>query len=280
MLTTELPAALVEHARRFYTQGGAPAAPRRAATVLLLREAGTTAESFEVYAIRRAATMAFAAGMYAFPGGGVDPRDEGAALRWTGPSPEIWGERLGVPPAEAQAVVCAAVREVFEESGVLLAGPDEATVVRDVSTAEWETTRAALAAHETNFAEVLSERGLTLRADLLAPWGRWLTPEFEPRRYDTWFFLARLPEGQHTRRVGDEADHAAWLCPDRAGELPMLPPTRITLVELSRYRSIDAAMGARRDARTVVMPRVDLATGHLVIDLPGGDPREPVDVAR
>jgi len=174
--------------------------------------------------------------------------------------------------------VCAAVREVFEESGVLLAGPDESSVVRDVSTAEWETTRAALVAREVNFAEVLSERGLTLRADLLAPWGRWLTPEFEPRRYDTWFFLARLPEGQHTRQAGGEADHAAWLGPTRAGELPMLPPTRITLAQLARYRSIDAAMDARRDARTVVMPRVDLATGCLVIDLPAvdGQPNRPV----
>src|SRR6478735_8924674 len=95
-----------------------PVTPRRAATVLLLRDADTGPE---VHMLRRRTSMAFAGGAYAYPGGGVDPRDE-QPVRWAGPALEEWAERLGLDdPAQAQAVVCAAVRETFEEAGVLLA---------------------------------------------------------------------------------------------------------------------------------------------------------------
>ena len=104
-----VPPALVEHARRFRASGAVPAVPRVAATVLLLRPAD---EGFEVYLIRRVVAMAFG-GMYAFPGGGVDPSDSTTHLDWAGPPPADWGVRLGLAPAAAQAVVCAAAREVF-----------------------------------------------------------------------------------------------------------------------------------------------------------------------
>jgi 8-oxo-dGTP pyrophosphatase MutT (NUDIX family) len=248
---------LVEHARRFAAEGRTPAVPRRAATVLLLREA---APGFEVYAIRRAASMAFASGMYAFPGGGVDPRDESADVRWEGPDETWWAAALGLPPAAARAVVCAAVREVFEESGVLLAGE---VVERDL-----EPQRQAVLARDLSLGALLADLGLPLRSDLLAPWSRWITPEVEPRRYDTWFFLARLPAGQDARDVGGEADHTVWLRPDAVGDLPMLPPTRVTFAEVAGYRDIDAAMAAQRDAATPVMPRVELTDdgARLVID--------------
>jgi len=247
---------MAEHARRFYTSGGEPAIPKLASTVVLLRE------PFEVYAIRRVATMAFAASMFAFPGGGVDPRDATVHPGWAGPSPSHWASRLGRDEAGARAVVCAAVREVFEESGVLLAGPDQSTVVGDVSGPDWEAARTALEAREVGFAELLAERGLVLRSDLLAPWSRWVTPEFEPRRYDTYFFLARLPHRQLTRRVGGEADHAVWAHPAAlaTGGYAMLPPTVLTLRQLSTYSTVDEAMAAAaaRDASTAVMPRVNL----------------------
>ena len=118
--------------------------------------------------------------------------------------------------------------------------------------------RAALVARDLGFAEFLRARDLTLRADLLAPWARWITPEFEPRRYDTYFFLARLPAGQLTRNVGGEADEVRWLRPiDRRG-LPMLPPTRVTLKQVDAYDSIDELMAAAadRDAATPVVPRL------------------------
>ncbi|TDC69954.1 NUDIX domain-containing protein, partial [Micromonospora sp. KC606] len=229
------PPALVEHARRFRAEGGAPAVPRVAATVLLLRP---TDADFEVYVIRRVATMTFG-GMYAFPGGGVDRSDSRAHLDWAGPRPTGWGARLGLPPQAAQAVVCAAAREVFEEAGVLLAGPDAATVVGDVSGDDWEAARQDLEARRVGFAELLAGRCLTLRSDLLLPWSRWITPEFEPRRFDTYFFLALLPEGQRTRDVSGEADHTMWIRPAdalaraEAGELAMLPPTLVTLAQVA-----------------------------------------------
>jgi 8-oxo-dGTP pyrophosphatase MutT (NUDIX family) len=190
-----LPARLIEHARRFYESGQEPVTPRVAATVVLLRPAPT---GFEVYAIRRATTMAFASGMYAFPGGSVEPAD------------------AGVPAA--------AVREVSEETGVRLA------------------------------------------EDALVPWARWITPEFEPRRYDTYFYLARMPADQTVADAWGEADHAEWVAPKAAlerlaaGEVAMLPPTAVTLRELAAYPSVEAALaaGATRDAGTPVQPRIEV----------------------
>ncbi|MFG3576969.1 NUDIX hydrolase [Micromonospora chersina] len=256
------PPALVEHARRFRAEGGVPAVPRVAATVLLLRPAGP---DFEVYLIRRVAAMAFG-GMYAFPGGGVDRSDSQAHLDWAGPTPAAWGERLGLDPAAAQAVVCAAAREVFEEAGVLLAGPDGGTVVGDVSGDDWESARQDLVARRTGFADLLAGQGLTLRSDLLLPWSRWITPEFEPRRFDTYFFVALLPEGQRTRDVSGEADHTLWLRPAdalaraEAGELTMLPPTMVTLAQVAAAGDLAgvARAAATRDAATPVTPSLDL----------------------
>ncbi|MEV4660463.1 NUDIX hydrolase [Micromonospora echinofusca] len=255
------PPALVAHARRFRAEGGTPAAPRVAATVLLLRPAG---DGFEVYLIRRVAAMAFG-GMYAFPGGGVDPSDSQAHLDWAGPTPAGWGERLGLTPEAAQAVVCAAAREVFEEAGVLLAGPDAQTVVGDVSGDDWEADRVALEQRRGGFADLLARRGLTLRSDLLLPWSRWITPEFEPRRFDTYFFVALLPEGQRTRDVSGEADHTLWVRPGDAlsraevGELTMLPPTLVSLSQVAAGGDLAgvARAAATRDAATPVTPRLD-----------------------
>ncbi|QGN46616.1 NUDIX hydrolase [Micromonospora sp. WMMD558] len=256
------PPALVEHARRFHAEGGTPAVPRVAATVLLLRPA---AAGFEVYLIRRVAAMAFG-GMYAFPGGGVDPSDSQAHVGWAGPAPAEWGARLGLSPEAAQAVVCAAAREVFEEAGVLLAGPDGDTVVGDVSGDDWEAARVALEGRQVGFADLLAERGLTLRSDLLLPWSRWITPEFEPRRFDTYFFVALLPTGQRTRHVSGEADRTLWIRPadacDRAGdgELTMLPPTLVTLGQVAACGDLDGvvAASATRDPATPVTPHLDV----------------------
>jgi 8-oxo-dGTP pyrophosphatase MutT (NUDIX family) len=258
-----VPPALVEHARRFRAQGGVPAVPRVAATVLLLRPSGA---DFEVYLIRRVAAMAFG-GMYAFPGGGVDASDSQAHLDWAGPDPAAWGERLALAPDAAQAVVCAAAREVFEEAGVLLAGPGAATVVGDVSGDDWEAARQDLEARRTGFADLLAGRRLTLRSDLLLPWSRWITPEFEPRRFDTYFFVALLPEGQRTRDVSGEADHTLWIRPADAlaraetGELNMLPPTMVTLAQVAAAGDLAgvATAAATRDAATPITPRLDLS---------------------
>jgi hypothetical protein len=110
------------------------------------------------------------------------------------------------------------------------------------------------------FTEVLERRGLTLRADLLRPWDHWITPEMEPRRYNTRFFLAALPPGQRTRHVGGEADHVAWMAPAeataraRAGELGLLPPTVAVVSSLAAARTVDELLST---TRTIVptMPR-------------------------
>jgi 8-oxo-dGTP pyrophosphatase MutT (NUDIX family) len=256
---TDLPEFLLEDARRFYASGAAPVLPKPAATVLLLRD------PLQVYLMRRAQTMAFAPGMHVFPGGTVDARDAAADVRWIGPDPAQWSQRLGLAPAAAQAVVCAAVREVFEECAVLLAGSDASSVVGDVSTSAWQRARAAVEAREIGFADLLREHGLALRADLLAPWSRWITPEFEPRRFDTFFFLARLPAGQRTLQVGSEATESVWLPPDQAVRLPMLPPTRLTLGDLATFSTVDQAVAAAadRDAAKPIEPR--LVDGKLAI---------------
>jgi 8-oxo-dGTP pyrophosphatase MutT (NUDIX family) len=250
-----LPEFLAERARRFAASGATPVAPRLASTVMLLRPG---ASGFEVYLLRRAASMAFAASMYVFPGGGVDPRDATMLPGWAGPAPQAWARRLQLDEATARAVVCAAVREVFEESGVLLAGPDEASVVGDVSGAAWESARVALIARELGFAQLLAEQGLVLRSDLLVPWSRWITPEFEPRRFDTYFFLAVLPAGQLTRHVGGEAEDTAWCTPGEAidGRFALMTPTLATLSELARCASIDEAFAAaaQRDPATPIRP--------------------------
>ena len=250
-----VPGWLVEHAAKFAASGRTPVTPKLAATVILLRpsQAGSREATagqregeagFEVYAVRRAATMAFAAGMYAFPGGSVDPTDSETVIDWTGPGPAEWAERMTLPVGTAQAVVSAAVRELFEESGVLLAGREADHVLGDLSAPDWETARTDLVDRRRSLTAWFAEVGLTLRADLLLPWARWLTPEFEPRRYDTFFFLALLPESQQPRELGGEADHTTWVAPGAALGLPMLPPTLHTLRELSQYSHIEALLAA------------------------------------
>jgi 8-oxo-dGTP pyrophosphatase MutT (NUDIX family) len=259
-----LPPAMVQRAREFR---GTPAPVRAAATVVLLRPH----DPFQVYVLRRATTMVFG-GVYAFPGGGVDPSDRPETVR------RDWAGRLGVPDDEARAVVGAAARELFEEAGVLLAGAGDATV-GDVSGPDWEADRLAVQNRELTMTGLLHRRGLRLRDDLLFPWSRWVTPEFEPRRFDTWFFVALLPEAQSARDVSGEADRTAWIDPRAAHGLAMLPPTRSTLADLAAYRSVAevAAAAAKRDAAAPVMPRVELTgDGGAVLHLPDGQPKRPV----
>ncbi|WP_229927428.1 NUDIX hydrolase [Kitasatospora indigofera] len=221
-----------------------PPVPKPSATIVLLRDG---AAGPEAYLLRRRASMAFAAGMYAYPGGGVDPRDADGEIGWAGPSPQEWGARLGVDPGTAQAVVCAAVRETFEEAGVLLAGPDASGTAPP---RDWSAERAALEAHEISFAGFLREHGLVLRSDLLAGWARWVTPVFEERRYDTWFFVAAMPPGQLAALEVGEADKVAWLSPADAvqgyeqGRYGMLPPTVTVLRELLPLRAAAEALSA------------------------------------
>jgi 8-oxo-dGTP pyrophosphatase MutT (NUDIX family) len=275
-----LPREMADHARAISRGAVTAAAPRHAATVVLLRDASN---GMEAYLLRRQKTMAFAAGMYVFPGGSVDPRDESLpGSAWVGPHPSEWAPILTADDALAKALVCAAVRETFEESGVVLAGSDADGVVADTTADDWETDRLALLDRSLSLAAMLDRRGLVLRADLLRPWAHWITPEVEPRRYDTRFFVAALPRGQRTRDVGGEADQVTWARPSDAltaferGELGMLPPTAFTLGELAAYESVTDVLAAG-DARDVkpVLPKIlvtDDDEAHLLLPHDEGYP--------
>src|SRR5258708_17483363 len=160
--------------------------------------------SIGVYMLRRKSSMVFAPGAFVCPGGSVDARDADEQVAWAGPETAEWGRIFDAPPELACALVCAAVRETFEESGVVLAGPSADTVVADTTGEDWEADRNRRRDRSLSLAEMLGRRGLVLRSHLLRPWSRWITPGIEERRFDTRFFAAALPRGQRTRDVGGE----------------------------------------------------------------------------
>lgn len=240
--------------------------PRDAATVVLLRDGSSGPE---LYLLRRHGRMAFAAGQAVFPGGAVDPRDRDGDVAWAGPAPAAWAERFGCDEATGRGLVCAAVRETYEESGVLLAGPGPTAVVDDTTGPDWERDRAALESGDRSLADVLGARGLVVRSDLLGAWTHWVTPAFEPKRYDTRFFVAVLPAGQQTRDVSGESDAVAWMRPAdalaavREGRLGMMPPTVRTCDDLTGLRRADDVLTASAERQIVrIEPR-------LVVDADG-----------
>ena len=266
---------LAGHARDWLA-GRHPAAvaTRSAATVMILRDREVRevrrhgedrndckdhSAGVEVFMLRRSASMEFAPRMMVFPGGGVDPRDADPSLPWAGPTPAEWGRMLIADEVTARELVVAAVREVFEECGVLLAGPDAGSVVGNVSGPQWQSERAALLSHELSLAQMLIGRGLVLRSDLLRARAHWITPEFEPKRYDTRFFAALLPAGQIADDQTSEADHADWADPVRlledyaSGSALMLPPTVVCVEQIAAASSI-AQFLAAEVAMTPIMP--------------------------
>ena len=276
-----LPSHFAARAREVLGGNVAPVTPRDAATVMLLRPAsadheaagGAAGTGLQVYMLRRRSSMAFAAGAYVFPGGSVDASDDDAGIAWAGPDAAEWGRLLGAEAGLARTLVCAAVRETFEESGVLLAGPDAGTALAATDAKDWEEDRRQLLAGSLSLARLLHRRGLVLRSDLLRPWARWITPVTEERRYDTRFFAAALPAGQIARDVSGEADETAWLEPGAALEaagrrdIALFPPTAVTLGELRACGTVPAALAARR-RMTALIPEVMVAEGAAWLTVP------------
>lgn len=265
-----VPPALVARARRVRAGELVPPRPRHSSTVLLLRDG---AAGLEVYVIRRRQTMAFAAGMYAFPGGALDRADLDAEPVRAGPSLEEWCRLLGLEPSAesgrlAKASVCGAVRETFEEAGVLLAGPTTDSVVEDTTGPDYEADRLALVGHALSLTAFLARRGLVLRDDLLAPWARWITPRADERRFDTRFYVAALPAGQITKDQSEEADRVAWTRPAEIlaavgrGEMQLMPPTYFTVRGLLPYGTVAEALAAAR-AMTIEPVMPDLVPGDV-----------------
>lgn len=275
-----MPPEVSERARALIAGEWQPPPVRDASTVVLLRDA----QVLETYLMRRAATMAFAAGMYVFPGGRIDEADGDLPLAWTGDP--LDAGRMTSDARRARGLVVGAVREVFEETGVLLAVDDSGRP--PVEDDAWEDDRAAVAQSSPALAEVLARRRLRIDPGLLPLWTHWVTPEVETKRYDVRFFVAAVPPGQHARDVSGEADQVLWTSPGAAlgdysrGELPMLPPTVATLADLAALPDVASvlASASSREVRPL-MPRprldrdgaiawdvIDLRDGSVVVRLP------------
>lgn len=213
-------------------------------------DAAGGAGAVEVFVMRRVRTMAFAPDVTVFPGGRVDERDDDPALPWLGPEPDRWATQLGVEEALARRLLVSAAREVFEECGVLLAADADGLAPDDVSGQSWQRQRDALVRHEIGFADLLVDRGLALRTDLLRARARWVTPQFESRRYDTFMFLARVPAGQSPDGRTSEAQTSGWEHPDdllaqcEAGRIVLLPPTLHQVRWLAAGGGVDALLAA------------------------------------
>lgn len=256
-------------AEAYLERGGSysPVEPRLAATVMLVRSTPDHDDrrpverqsSLEVFMMRRARSMAFAPEVVAFPGGGVEEDDYLSGIPWVGPAPETWASLMGCDEKNARAVITTAIRELFEECGVLLAGPDDASSVH-VDGDGWSEERHMLVSHELSFGDLLDRHGLVLRTDRLAIRSHWVTPPFEKRRYDTYFFSARVPEGQAPDGETTEASATQWVKPDhilerfRQGEAMLVPPTISNLATLARVERMDSALEQITTRRIMLEP--------------------------
>ena len=235
--------------------------------------------------VRRHHAIAFMAGAHVFPGGRVDERDRLADDRWCDGLKEA---RTNIPGVDADAAVSfhvAAVRELFEEAGVLLARVPSRGFVslsRSDDHQRFAGYRADLNASRCSLQSIVTEEGLRVALDCLTHYAHWVTPPVDVKRFDTRFFITRVPPEQTPVHDDHEATDSVWITPDAAlsavgrRELILPPPTWATLRELQRFESVDDALCWAR-ARTVYRrePRVILeADGVRRIVLPG-DPEMP-----
>lgn len=257
----------------------APVEPLPAATVVLLR-AGRWGGTLNILLLRRTRSAGFVPGAYVFPGGRVDAEDAAPALlaRVQGLSPERAAARLELPDGEPPAIAyyVAAVREAFEETGILIAvdtnGEPAPCAAGNPAVAQ---LRRALLAGERSFTEVLHGLDLRIAGHALEYIAHWITPEGEPRRYDTRFFAAAVPGDREVSLHRPELVDAVWCSPaealerHRRGELPMIFPTLRTLESVARYGSPQEVLAAFRDVRIpTVRPRLVRGESGLSIEIP------------
>lgn len=241
--------------------------PRDAATVLLLRPAGN---EFEVFMVKRSGLSDVLGEAHVFPGGKVDVADGSAEMlaQVSGAeqlNPAAMGE--GLSPDRLVAMFVAAVRETYEEAGVLLA--------RNAGGADLQGGRKRVNAKES-FATVLGDLKVKLDLTALVPWVRWVTPTFLAKRFDARFFLAAAPVDQEAVHDDYEATHSEWISPREAltrwerNEIKLAPATYKSLAHLALYPSIEAAMAdARSRPAPIVMPHSYERDGAREIVLPG-----------
>lgn len=244
-----------------------PAPPRDAATVIVLRDG---ARGLEIYLVKRSRTVDFMAGAHVFPGGKLDKADSSPSARalLSADTSDLHA-RLGeaLPAMHAAGLFVAAIRETFEEAGLLLGR----------LAAGWGADDARRAIAEGALFSTLVEH-LDTRA--LVPWVRWVTPEVSPKRFDARFFLARAPEGQEPRVDGREATEGLWITPGEAlqrwadDDMLLAPATAKSIDALAVHRTADEALAAAAALRPppVLMPLAWNEEGRAYISLPG-DPR-------
>ena len=246
--------------------------PRPASTILLLRDGtGATDGEIEVFMMVRHYEIDFNSGALVFPGGSVDMGDQEIKAR-----PELYSGGEGLD-AVALSFRIAAIRETFEESGILLACPRGSKVLVDskrAATIEADH-RAALSEGKTSFAEVLADAGMVLALDELVPYAHWITPEGMPKRFDTWFFLAAAPPDQLGAHDGKESTDSIWLSPREAlaggdsGRFKLPFPTTRNLIRLGKRADVKAAL-ADAGARPIVtvMPVMTRSNGGRQLRIP------------
>lgn len=238
-----------------------PAVPVPAATIILLRDGPS---SPEVLLVERSPKSEFLPRLYVFPGGRVDQADRDLVARLDGVDAQSTSRVPGLDPKLALGFLVAAIRETFEETGILLARRvGESSIVGGEVAAALEPHRLEVQNHERSFREIVEREGLVLAADQLSVHGRWITPEPVPRRFDTLFFTARTPPGQVASHDGIESTNHVWLSPEeavaqsRCGDRSIIFPTRCNLESLCGFGNTDEALAASR-ARAVppVLPQV------------------------
>ncbi len=221
---------------------------RPAATVMVVRDGR---QDLEVYMHARNSALEFAPGAWVFPGGAVDEADHDPLLARQFDAQAV-DEQLGMSSGKGAAHLIAAVRETFEESGLLFAVDKEDRLCR--LSADLESARSALCRGEVTFVDVLARHGLQIAAAGLHYFGHWTTPPGETRRYNTRFFVAAAPDGQDGRPDHQEAVEGAWVRPvdilERSdkGEVELITPTWFSLQALSCFshaaEAVDAAASA------------------------------------
>ncbi len=254
---------------------GVPVRARPAATVVLLRE---SAGGIEVLLLRRSRDAQFVPGAYVFPGGRVDAGDRSPALaeRVHGLTPLQAASRLGLDePAEAMAYYLAALREAFEETGILVGhlrgGAPPPTAADDERV---EALRQDLLEDRAEFGAVLEALDCRLDGTALEYVAHWVTPETEPRRYDTRFFVARVADGARSAPHRGEVTDALWLTPAEAlerharGDLPMVFPTIKSLEQLAAFTDVETMLAelGRREVPTF-RPRLVVTRTGVAITL-------------
>jgi 8-oxo-dGTP pyrophosphatase MutT (NUDIX family) len=262
---------------------------RDAATVMLIRDARDDEgrPAVEVCMLRRNLASEFVAGAYVFPGGSVDPADRGDAAGelCRGRSDIEASELLGIDSG-GLAFWVAALRECFEEAGVLLAAPLDAaagTGMLDTSDpverARFEAHRLEINEGRTGLLDVCRSEGLLLAADTVHYVSHWITPELAPKRFDTRFFVTVAPTGQVAHHDDGETIATIWVRPAdalarfEAGEIELLPPTIDNLEKLAVHGSTEAVMSWARDVVDVptILPIVLIEDGRLLVLRPGDD---------